>query len=144
MKKNLTLATSYFLLSSVITWWFIRQGALLYLSPQKMLLSCSIAGAKWSLQILAALFFLQEKKWFFIRQIGFTCFVGSCLLLPYCLLRQWRIQPNSFVSSLIVAVLVMIFMYYKAVSKTGISKKWFWAWIGCLAIAVLSQIFIVF
>ena len=142
--KNVLLAAVYFLLSTIITWWFIKQGELLYVSSQKMLLSCSIAGAKWGIQIVAALIFLKEKRWSFIKRIGFTCFIGSCLLLPYCLSGQIRQLPNSFLISLIVAVLVMIFMYYQAVVQTAISKKWFWGWIFCLTIAVSLQLFVVF
>lgn len=142
--KNITLAFVYFLFSTIITWWFIKQGHLNYFSQEKMLLSCSIAGAKWGLQILAALILLQEKKWLFIQRIGLTCLVGSCILLPYCVLAQIRLIPNSFLISLIIAVLAMIFMYYKAVQQTAISIKWFWSWICCLAIAISLQLFVVF
>jgi hypothetical protein len=142
--KNITLAFVYFLLSTIITWWFIKQGELLYFSQEKMLLSGSIAGAKWGLQIVAALFILQEKKWVFIKRIGLTCFVGSCILLPYCLLEQIRLVPNSFLTSLIIAVIAMIYMYYKSVQQTTITIKWFWSWIFCLVLAISLQLLVVF
>jgi hypothetical protein len=144
LKNNIALAFIYFLLSTVITLWFIQQGKLLYFSQNKMLLSCTIAGAKWSMQICAAFLFLKEKKWDFIKRIGFTCFVGSCILLPYCLFSLIREIDKGFLFSLITAVAVMIAMYYKAVVQTSISKKWFWGWIICLTIAISLQLFVVF
>ncbi len=142
--KNIALAFLYFLLSTIITWWFIQQGELLYFSKNKMLLSCIIAGAKWSIQIGAALLFLNEKKWEFIKLIGFTCFIGSCLLLPYCLFSFVRLAPYSFLISLLIAVLLMIVTYYKVVTQLLLSIKWFWGWMLCLTIAISLQLFVVF
>ena len=142
--KNIFLAFIYFLLSTIITWWFIQQGKTLYFSQSKMLLSCGIAGAKWGIQIGAVLLFLHQKKWIFIKCIGFTCFVGSCILLPYCFFEFLRNIENSFLASLIIAVLTMIFLYYKSVKQTGISIKWFGGWVCCLAIAISLQLFVVF
>jgi hypothetical protein len=84
-QRNIVWAGFFFFASTVITWWFIEKGKTLYYSQDKMFLSCAIAGAKWGIQIAAAFLFLQEKKWLFINRIGFTCFMGSCILLPYCL-----------------------------------------------------------
>ncbi len=142
--QNSLLSMLYFLLSTIITWWFIEKGKTLYFSTNKMLLSCAIAGAKWSIQIAAAYFLLKDKKWDFIKRIGFTCFVGSCILLPYCLFPSIHVLRNSFLFSLIAAVLVMIVMYYKAVIKMDISTKWFWGWVCCLVVAILLQLFVVF
>lgn len=142
--KNIALAFIYFLLSTIITWWFIKEAELLYFSQHKMLLSCTVAGAKWGIQICAAFLFLKEKKWDFIKRIGFTCFIGSCILLPYCLFSFIREIDKSFLLSLIIAVLVMIAMYYQAVLKTNISKKWFWGWVLCLAAAISLQLLVVF
>ena len=94
--KNIILAGIYFLLSTLITWWFIVAGKTLYISNEKMIISCGIAGAKWSIQIIAAFFCLKDKKWLFINRIGFTCFVGSCILLPYCLFDFIRQIDKSF------------------------------------------------
>ena len=142
--KNIALAFLYFLLSTIITWWFIKKAELLYFSEEKMVFSCIIAGAKWGLQILAALLLLKEKKWQFINLIGFVCFIGSCILLPYCLFYFVREAPNSFLISLGTAVLLMIATYYKVVIQMDISKIWFWGWVCCLAIAIASQVFLVF
>ncbi|MBP6431080.1 MAG: hypothetical protein KA319_04880 [Ferruginibacter sp.] len=144
MSKNITLTAVYFILSTLITWWFIVAGKTLYFSTEKMIISCCIAGAKWSIQIIAALFILKEKKWEFIKRIGFTCFIGSCILLPYCFFENIRSIDKSFLLSLVAAVLVMIVLYYKAVIKTKLSTKWFWGWIVCLATAISLQLFVVF
>jgi hypothetical protein len=90
------------------------------------------------------LFLLKDKKWEFIKRIGFTCFIGSCILLPYCFLANVRAIDNSFLYSLIAAVIVMIVLYFNAVVKTHIAKIWFWSWMGCLAIAISLQLFVVF
>lgn len=144
MIKNILVAAFYFVLSSLITWWFIDEGKLLYLSQKTMVLSCAIASGKWGIQIAAALFFLNEKKWEFIRQIGFVCFVGSCILIPYCVFVFIKQLYVSFAFSLIFSVLVMIIMYYKAVVKTRVGLKWFWCWLLCLAIAISLQLLVIF
>jgi hypothetical protein len=108
-----------------------------------MLASCSIAGAKWGIQIAAALLFLKEQRWAFIKAIAFTCFVGSCILLPYCFFENIRSIEKTFLYSLIVAVLVMIVLYYNAAKATGVGVKWFWGWIACLATAIILQLFVI-
>ncbi len=143
-KKNVLLSFIYFVLSTIITWWFIAEGELLYISNNVMLLSCTIAGAKWGAQIIAALLFLKHKKWEFIKRIAFVCLVGSCILLPYCVLESLRELYQSFLYAIIAAVAVMILLYYKAIQQMGLNKKWFWGWMFFLTIAILSQIFIVF
>jgi hypothetical protein len=142
--KNIALSSICFLSATIITWWFIEQAELLYFSPQKMLLSCGIAGGKWGIQIVASLLFLKEEKWEFISLIALTCLLGSCLLLPYCLSDKIRITDYGFLISLIVAVLAMTVLYYKAVRHVRISQNWFYSWICCLVIAVSLQVFVVF
>ncbi len=142
--KYILKSIFYFMLSTIITWWFIEEGNMLYENAQLMLFSCGIAGAKWGIQILAAFFLLAQKKWIFIERLGFTCFMGSCLLIPYSLFTSVQNFKYSFLLSLIIAVVVMIALYYQSVKKTGISIKWFWAWIGCLAVAISLQVFVIF
>lgn len=144
MIKNILSAISYFLLSTVITWWFIEKGKTLYFSQTLMLLSCAIAGAKWGLQIVLAIIFLKTKKWIFIKKIGQVCFVGSLILLPYCFFENIRTNDKSFLLSLIFAVFVMVIMYYREVKLLEISKKWFYVWLSSLAMAVALQIFLIF
>lgn len=141
---NFSIAALFFILSAIITWRFIYQGRLLYFSPEKMILSCAIAGTKWGIQIVMAILFLHEAKWMFIKRIGLTCFVGSCLLIPYSLVDFIRAIPNSFLFSLIIAVVVMVGMYYRSVKNMQLSSLWFWGWIVCLAIAISLQVFVIF
>ena len=145
LNKKSTLAIFYFLASTAITWWFI-QASPLYSSMQQKLLSCGIAGAKWSIQIIAALFFLKEKKWHFLKNIGLTCFIGSVILLPYAVLSTcYGINGNNlFIGSLLLAVAVMIFMYAMSVKNTGIKIYWWLGWMVCLAIAITLQLTVVF
>ena len=143
--KKIYRALLYFFLSTIITWWFVDVCPL-YSSLQQKLLSTGIAGAKWGLQLGAAYFFLVDKKWGFIKSIGFTCLVGSIILLPYPVATVFfkMGNPPFFVGSLIVAVLVMIVLYFLNVQKLALPKKWFWGWIFCLAIAITLQLTVVF
>ncbi|HQW84160.1 MAG TPA: hypothetical protein PK987_06865 [Ferruginibacter sp.] len=145
MNKNVFVAFIYFALSTGITWWFV-DACPLYTSLQQKILSIGIAGAKWGLQIGAAYFFLAEKKWSFIKNIGFTCTVGSFILLPYPIttLLFKEAHAQFFIGSLIVAVIIMIVLYFLSVKKLAIPVKWFWGWMGCLAIAIILQLTIVF
>jgi hypothetical protein len=143
-KKNY-LAILYFFLSTVITWWFVDVCPL-YESLQQKILSTGIAGAKWGLQIAAAYFLLSNKKWDFIKNIGTTCLVGSVILLPYAIAATFSNQNGAafFVTSLLIAVAVMIVLYFLNVRKLSLSYKWFWGWIVCLAIAITLQLTLVF
>ena len=143
--KKIYSAIIYFILSTLITWWFVAVCPL-YSGLQQKLLSTGIAGAKWSLQIALAFLFLKNIKWDFIKNIGATCLVGSIILLPYALMATCSKYNSAifFVSSLLIAVAVMIVLYYKNVKKTNVSIKWFWGWIICLAIAITLQLTVVF
>ena len=143
--RKVFLALLYFFLSTVITWWFVDVCPL-YSSLQQKLLSTGIAGAKWSLQIGAAYFFLSGKKWDFLKNMGATCLVGSVILLPYAFAASYTKlnDPLFFIASLIIAVLVMLILYFFNVQKLALPKKWFWGWICCLAIAITLQLTVVF
>lgn len=143
--KKIYLAILYFFLSTVITWWFVDVCPL-YESLQQKILSTGIAGAKWGLQIAAAYFLLSNKKWDFIKNIGTICLVGSVILLPYAIAATFSNQNGAafFVTSLLIAVAVMIVLYFLNVGKLSLSYKWFWGWIVCLAIAITLQLTLVF
>ena len=147
MTKNKTIyaAILYFFLSTVITWWFVAICPL-HDGLQQKILSTGIAGAKWSVQIAAAYFFLQDKKWMFIKNIGATCLIGSVILLPYAVLASFNKYNSAtfFILSLLIAVAVMIILYFLNVKKLGVPIKWFWGWIICLAIAITLQLTVVF
>ena len=144
--RNITQAVVFFFLSTVITWYFIECGSSLYhFDERKMMISCSIAGAKWGIQILAALLLLKEQRWPFIRNIAFTCFAGSCVLIPYCItFIRGLLGEHGFLISLIAAVALMLVLYYRSVRSCGISVGWYFLWVGCLAIAVTLQLTVVF
>ena len=147
MNNNKTISTAilYFFLSTVITWWFVDVCPL-YSGLQQKFLSTGIAGAKWSLQIAAAFLFLNNTKWLFIKNIGATCMTGSVILLPYAILASFSSYNSAtfFIVSLLIAVAVMIVLYFLNVKKSGVPIKWFWGWIICLAIAISLQLTVVF
>ncbi len=143
--KGCPTAVIYFTFSTIITIWFIQECPL-YNSVQQKLLSAGIAGAKWGVQIIAALLLLKQKKWVFIKNIGFTCLAGSLILLPYAIAsRFWGINgSNFFTLSLLLAVAVMIFMYAVGTKSAGVNIKWWGGWLLCLCLAVLLQLTVVF
>lgn len=140
--KTIGLAIVYFLLSTILTWYFISTKFWFYSSSTEMMLSGAIAGGKWLAQITAALFLLKDKKWVFIQRIAAVCFIGSCILFTYNLMGFLPLPLggfSQFVISIILSIVVMIILYFNAVKKTKISIKWFWGWIFCLLIAILLQ-----
>jgi hypothetical protein len=144
-RHDLFLSVVYFGLSTIFTWLFVVTSPL-YISHEQMLLSSSIAGGKWAIQIVLAIALLQNKSWVFIRNIGFVCFVGSCILLPYAVMRAFSIGPEPvyFTGSLIAAVVTMILFYYRATLQAGVKITWWFIWLICLAIAVTLQLTVVF
>lgn len=106
-------------------------------------LSGSIAGAKWAIQLIAALILLKEQRWIFIKRIGFVALIGSAALMIYYLLPvSWGF--STLVISVVFSVVIMIGLYYKAVRQSSLSLLWFWGWIACLVVAILLQLTIVF
>ncbi len=138
-------AIVYFSASTIFTWWFIQESPL-YNSMQQKLLSGGIAGAKWAIQIIAALLLLQQKKWVFIKNIGFTCLAGSLVLLPYAAAsRFWGVNgSNFFTISLLLAVALMIFLYAVGTKSAGVTIKWWLFWLLCLCLAIFLQLTLVF
>ncbi len=144
MKKNILIASFYFIASTIITWFFIQHSNQ-YLNENKKILSASIAGSKWTIQIIAAFLLLKEKRWLFIKNIGLTCFIGSLILLPYYFIKmKWISSENFFFGSLFISVLVMIMSYRKSTLKSNVSIKWYYTWLLFLAIAIFLQLKIVF
>lgn len=144
-KKNIALAAIYFALSTLLTWWFVAVSPL-YISQEQMLLSTAVAGGKWGIQIILALLFLKEKSWHFVKNIGFVCFVGSCILMPYVIFSKLGIADGAqfFVGSLVASVAVMICLYFLSIKKSDVSYQWWFFWLGCLAIAISLQLTVVF
>lgn len=141
--RSIALAALYFLFGTIITTWFIARKAWLYDSVELMILSGSIAGAKWAIQVSAALILLRDKRWPFIKNIGFVCLVGSAALLIYYFLPiRWGF--STLVISVAFSVLIMIFLYYRAVKQSALSIYWFVGWMICLLIAITLQLTVVF
>jgi hypothetical protein len=145
INASIRLAFAYFTLSALLTCIFVVL-APGYISYKQMIFSTSIAGGKWALQIVLAFFVLNEKKWEFVKNIGFVCFAGSCLLIPYIFLSWMKIEDSMqfFTASLAAAVILMIILYRRAVLKTGISMGWWVCWLACLAVAISLQLTLVF
>lgn len=144
-QKNQVLFFFYFALSTVLTWWFVAVSPL-YISKQQMLLSTAVAGGKWAIQVVLGYLFLYEKRWVFLKNIGFVCFIGSCILVPYALLAQLGIANSGrlFLASLIAAVVVMVYAYYHAVLNSNVKTKWWYFWLVCLVCAISLQLTVVF
>lgn len=138
------MALGYFSLSALITWWFIKSASL-YTGLPQALLSLAIAAGKWVLQIAAALLLLETVKWAFIHRIARCCFAGSAMLLPYCLSTATGNNPEDFFTgSLVLAVVLMIYLYYQSVQQTGLKLYWWIGWLVSLALAIFLQLTLVF
>lgn len=141
--RSIALAALYFLFGTIITTWFIARKFWLYDSAELMILSGTFAGAKWAIQILAALILLRQQRWIFIKNIGFVCLAGSAALLIYYFLPiSWGFSTLAI--SVAFSVLIMIFLYYRAVKQSFLPVGWFWSWIICLLIAITLQLTVVF
>ena len=143
--KNSLYFFIYFGLSGVLTWLFVKLSPL-YISQGQMFLSTSIAGGKWGIQIILALLFLKEKSLPFLRKISFVCFLGSLILIPFIISAYFNLSNSGafFFGSLIIAVVLMILMYYHSVRELKLSIKWWIFWLFCLAIAITLQLTVVF
>ena len=143
--KNFLIAFLYFSLSFLLTAWFIIESPL-YISDEQMILSATIAGGKWAIQILAALLIKKEKAFPFIRGIGFVCLVGSVILLPYCLFSVMNLYNETvfFLGSLILAVVSMIPLYFYITKRSGYGIRWWYAWMLSLVSAITLQLTLVF
>lgn len=138
--RNAGIAAIGFLVSLLLTWWFIESfdG---YLSFRNRILSGSIAGGKWALQLLLAFLLLGDKRWLYFREMGVVCATGSLLLLPYILLgNSWYF----FLGSLICSVIAMAVMVVLRLTAIQVGKNWILLWFGLLAIAVTLQLTVVF
>ena len=143
--RNFQLFIFYFFISAILTWLFIILCPV-YVSSRQMLLSTAIAGGKWMIQIIMGLSLLKDKSFIFLKKIGFVCFTGSVILVPYIVSSSLGIAnaPAFFFGSLIAAVIIMIILYYNAVQQMEIALKWWWFWLACLATAIFLQLTIVF
>lgn len=145
MGQQLYLSAFNFLLSVIITWLFVVSFPG-YVSFEQMLLSSSIAGGKWLLQIIIALLLLKNRSVDFIHAISKVCLWGSLVLLPFIVFSffKWESGTVLFVFSLELAVAVMIVSYYTAVRKQGLPIYYFVTWLSSLLVAITLQLTVVF
>jgi hypothetical protein len=129
-----------FTLSILITGLFIRayDG---YVSPESMLLSGSVASAKWAIQMFAGLCLLGEKRWLYSRELATACLIGSLTLLPFALFSG---GPTFFFGSLLFCILTMGLVICLRLSCIGLSWYWKALWFILLACAVSLQLTVVF
>ena len=106
-----------------------------------MLLSGSIAGGKWAIQLMIGFFTLREKRWIYISQLAATCLMGSVVLLPYAIIGG---GSSFFFGSLIAAVIVMAIDLYRRLKVIQLPIHWYVLWLTLLAIAVTLQLTVVF
>ena len=143
--KDFLLFFLYFLLSSVLTWLFVVYSPL-YISQEQMFLSTFVAGGKWAIQIILGVLFLKEKALPFLRKIGFVCLIGSLILVPFIISAavKWSDSSTFFFGSLVIAVLAMIYSYFRAVKSVEVEITWWYFWLICLSIAITLQLTVVF
>ena len=144
-KPHLTKAAVYFGLSLLLTTLFVL-ACPLYISQEQLILSLSVAGGKWIIQILAAIALLRKRRSSFIHGMGRVCLLGSLILVPYILSGWLEISndPIFFFGSLMLAILVMVFRYHHEVSRLNLSLAWWYFWLFCLTTAVGIQMTVVF
>lgn len=135
----------YFGLALILTTLFVL-ACPLYISQEQLLLSVSIAGGKWVVQIFLAIALLRKRRSSFIHGMGRVCLLGSIILIPYILSAWLEISDDQwfFFGSLILAILVMVFRYHTEVTRLHLSLAWWYFWLLCLTVAVGLQLTVVF
>jgi hypothetical protein len=136
---------TYYALATLFTSWFIAT-APFTLSPSQIVLSNVVASSKWVIQIIAAFIFLGTQRGHFIKHIGFVYFIGSCLLLPFVILSYTGVSNdlNFFNVSHLLSIMIMIFLYYRAVELSQLGLMWWLVWVACQIIGILLQVTWVF
>ncbi|MFM7671417.1 MAG: hypothetical protein ACKO6Q_02350 [Bacteroidota bacterium] len=142
---HLLRAFVYFSLALIITTLFVL-ACPLYISQKQLILSLSIAGGKWAIQLIAAIAILRKRRATFIHGMARVCLLGSLLLVPYIASSWLEINNEApfFFGSLMLAVLVMVFRYHTEVTRLNLSLAWWYFWLLCLTIAVGMQLTVVF
>lgn len=138
-RQALEIAIAFFL-STVITALFIRAyGG--YVSQETMILSGSIAGGKWAIQIVLGWFLLGEKRWIYIRTLAITCLIGSLVLLPFAIISG---TTAFFFGSLLASICAMGISIVLHLKSIGFPWQWQALWFFLLSIAVTLQLTVVF
>ena len=121
-------------------------GSPLYISQEQFILSLSIAGGKWMIQLFLAVALLRKRRSSFIHGMGRVCLIGSAILIPYIISSWLDISDDTlfFFGSMVLAILIMAFRYYAEVARLNLSLGWWYAWLFTLAVAIGLQLTIVF
>ncbi|GAA5119784.1 hypothetical protein JIN84_21275 [Luteolibacter yonseiensis] len=132
--------TVAFALSTLITALFIRvYGG--YVSQETMILSGSIAGGKWAIQILLGWLLLGAKRWIYIRELGIACLIGSLVLIPFSITSGAALY---FFGSLLASICAMGTTVVIRLKAAGFAWRWPALWFLLLSVAVTLQLTIVF
>jgi hypothetical protein len=143
--RNAVTAIIYFAVSVMITAWFIEQKFGYAVTPDAILLSNIVAAFKWAVMAIAALVLLKENKWAFIRRMAFACLAGSCAMFSTYVFRFLPVSSwQQFTYAMAFALLVMTIFFFKAVTDTRLSLKWFAVWMALLVISMILQVKVVF
>ena len=139
----LAKAIIYFLLSIVITWWFIVANPV-YNTFRFKLVAMSIASLVWGIQVVGAFVFLKEKKYLFLEKAGLVCFWGSAFLLISVLVNfilqpgaEMRLQVSGI--NVLLSVVLMAVLFARFLKRLQLSYSWVILWLLCLAVAVPTQ-----
>ena len=139
-RRTIALIAGGFFLSTAFTLAFIVRYDH-YPSPAIMVLSGTIASAKWLIQIVVGYINLREKRWIYIRQLASTCLTGSTVLLPFAFFGG---SAGFFFGSLVAAILIMAVDIFRRLTLSRFPIKWFLLWLGLLGVAVTLQVTVVF
>lgn len=143
--RNAITAIINFAASVMITAWFIEQKFGYVVTPEAVLLSNLVACGKWVVMVIAAIILLETNKWVFIRRMSFASLAGSCAMFSVYVFRYIPVSSwEQFTYATVLAVLMMIIFFFKAVINTQLSLKWFAGWMIILIISILLQIKVVF
>jgi predicted DCC family thiol-disulfide oxidoreductase YuxK len=110
-----------------------------YATENMLLVSLSIAGAKWTLLAMLGAFAYRGKRLLeFAGQLVTICLIGSLLLVPGIFVKN----DTLFFINLVVSVLVMTKEMYRRLRLTGFAKGWWTIWLLILTTAVTMQYFL--
>ena len=128
MKKVIALFVASVLLTAVFSYSLQKfvPGSFVIFSLKTMLIPCFT----WSILLITAYYHLQQEeriKYFLIA--GWVCAAGSATLLPAGIYNFVRARPDLEVSvtSVLICVVLMSFLFYVLLSKEKISLRW---WFG--------------
>ena len=138
MKKIITLFAASVLLTAVFSYSLQEfvAGSFIIFSLKTMLIPCFT----WSILLISAYYYLpaqQRMKYFLIA--GWVCAAGSAVLVPAGIYNFISAHPDLQVSvtSVLICVVLMSFLFYLLLTKEKISLKW---WFGFNVLIVINMV----